>query len=190
MAHPLIRWSLQFSLLVGVVAVFLRYQYPLGTKGETEATYCYQGVRADASDASQSEGASCFTVANGQFTRVFAKADDGAVSTAITETQPGYVLPGLWDGHGHLMAYGEFLHSVNLFGTSSADDVRSRLRTYLDAHPDAGGKDEWLRGTGWDQMALGGMPTAVRHLTHRCYSEKGVGPQHGSIMGGSLRLFP
>ena len=175
MAHPLIRWSLQFSLLVGVVAVFLRYQYPLGTKGESEATYCYQGVRADATDANPSAGASCFTVANGRFTRVFPKADEGAFPSVIAETQPGYVLPGLWDGHGHLMAYGEFLHSVNLFGSTSADDVRSRLKTYLDAHPGAGGKDEWLRGTGWDQMALGGMPTAVRQLAHRYCPEKGVG---------------
>lgn len=67
--------------------------------------------------------------------------------------------------HGHLQQYGEFLHSVDLFGSSSIADVRERLLSYLASHEGVGGRDDWIRGIGWDQMALGGMPTAVRfHL--------------------------
>jgi hypothetical protein len=79
-------------------------------------------------------------------------------------TNPGYVIPGLWDGHGHLLQYGEFLHSVDLFGSSSIGDVRSRLRNYIDSHPGAGTADNWIRGVGWDQTAFGRMPTAVSVL--------------------------
>lgn len=63
--------------------------------------------------------------------------------------------------HGHLAAYGEFLHSVDLFGTSSIADVHAKLADYLSQHEGVGGDDDWIRGIGWDQMALGGMPTAV-----------------------------
>jgi predicted amidohydrolase YtcJ len=73
----------------------------------------------------------------------------------------GYAIPGLWDGHGHLLQYGEFLHSVDLFGSKSLDDVRDRIKKYLAANPGAGTKDHWLRGVGWDQSAFGRMPTAV-----------------------------
>jgi hypothetical protein len=77
------------------------------------------------------------------------------------EIRKGYVLPGLWDGHGHLLQYGEFLHSADLFGADSPEEVRRRLRVYLAANPGVGGKGEWARGIGWDQMVMGGMPFAV-----------------------------
>lgn len=63
--------------------------------------------------------------------------------------------------HGHLAQYGEFLHSVDLFGATSIHDVYARLATYLSEHEGVRGKNDWVRGVGWDQMALGGMPTAV-----------------------------
>lgn len=63
--------------------------------------------------------------------------------------------------HGHLGQYGEFIHSADLFGASSIDDIHARLAAYLSEHQGAGGKDDWIRGIGWDQMALGAMPTAV-----------------------------
>jgi predicted amidohydrolase YtcJ len=73
----------------------------------------------------------------------------------------GYVIPGLWDGHGHLLQYGEFLHSVDLFGSDSLDEVRRRIKVYLQDNPGAGTSSSWLRGVGWDQTLLGRMPTAV-----------------------------
>ena len=65
------------------------------------------------------------------------------------------------DQHGHLSLYGEFLHSVDLFGSSSIEEARDRLAAYISKNKGVGTKDDWIRGVGWDQMALGGMPTAV-----------------------------
>ncbi len=123
--------------------------------GPQLGTYCYASVVTLADDKPIADaGPRCFSVENGHFTSV-------AAATPSSEILPGHVIPGLWDGHGHLIMYGEFLASVDLFGSSSAADVRGRLRTYLDAHPGVGGHDVWLRGFGWDQMAMGGaMPTA------------------------------
>ncbi|KAF2494082.1 amidohydrolase 3 [Lophium mytilinum] len=77
-------------------------------------------------------------------------------------TRHGYAYPGLWDGHGHLLQYGEMLESVNLFGSESMDDVLGKISLYLDKNPQVGTSTEWLRGIGWDQAAFGGkMPTSL-----------------------------
>ncbi|KAI0407636.1 amidohydrolase [Xylaria palmicola] len=118
-------------------------------------THCYQGVQTDgAADA----GVNCFSVSStGKFTKVFSVSSDSELAETA---QPGYAMPGLWDGHGHLLQYGEFLNSVDLFGATTMDEIRGLVRKYLDEHPNAGTAQEWIRGVGWDQMSLGAMPTA------------------------------
>ncbi|KAI0141709.1 amidohydrolase [Xylariaceae sp. FL1272] len=127
-------------------------------------THCYQGVRTN---VNTSADANCFSVTpSGTFSKLF-RAPQG--SNLAQTADPGYAIPGLWDGHGHLLQYGEFgaynstqflLNSVDLFGSRSMDDVRSRVRSYVEDHPGVGTAQEWVRGVGWDQMALGAMPTA------------------------------
>ncbi|KAI0202066.1 amidohydrolase [Astrocystis sublimbata] len=117
-------------------------------------THCYQGVRTNG-DADVD--VNCFSVSTGKFSQVFRASSE----SALTENaKPGYAMPGLWDGHGHLLQYGEFLNSVDLFGSATLDEIRDRVHKYVDEHPGAGTAHEWIRGVGWDQMALGTMPTA------------------------------
>lgn len=119
-------------------------------------THCYQSVLTN--HAAQPY-VNCFSVSpTGAFSDVF-QAD--ADSDLARNVDLGYAMPGLWDGHGHLLQYGEFLNSVDLFGARSMDEARSRVREYLDRNPQAGSREEWLRGVGWDQMVLGQTPTAV-----------------------------
>ncbi|CAK7226875.1 hypothetical protein SCUCBS95973_006346 [Sporothrix curviconia] len=121
-------------------------------------TYCYEGITTLA-EGEAVAGPQCFTVQDGRFTSVepyTGETKDERGSSILK----GHAIPGLWDGHGHLIPYGEYLASVDLFGSSDATDVRHRLHEYLAQHPGVGGHDKWLRGFGWDQMALGGMPTA------------------------------
>lgn len=130
-------------------------------------THCYQAVQTN---AEAQPYVNCFSASpTGTFVDVF-QAD--ADSDLARNADPGYAIPGLWDGHGHLLQYGEFLNSVDLFGAQSMDDARSRIREYLDSNPTAGSRDEWLRGIGWDQMVLGQTPTAVRlSYTHSPYQK-------------------
>ncbi|KAJ2989467.1 hypothetical protein NUW58_g3453 [Xylaria curta] len=119
-------------------------------------THCYQGVR---SNGAADEDVNCFSVSRtGKFSKVFKASSDSKLSETA---HPGYAIPGLWDGHGHLLQYGEFLNSVDLFGSMTMDEVRGRVRQYINDHPGAGTAQEWIRGVGWDQMALGAMPTAA-----------------------------
>ncbi|KAG5941515.1 hypothetical protein E4U53_007392 [Claviceps sorghi] len=167
-------------LSIGLVAAvaFALAAYP-GTRGFTPSfaspaspppvanasTHCYRGIRTHDPD---NPSAQCFTVVNGTFARVWGGASTDETPASSASSCPprddgpvdGFVMPGLWDGHGHLMAWGEFLHSVDLFNVQTIDGVRERLRTHLESHPGAGTKTFWLRGTGWDQDLYGRMPTA------------------------------
>lgn len=76
----------------------------------------------------------------------------------------GHVIPGLIESHGHMLAYGESLESVDLFGSTSVKEMRERIKSWLKDHKgeEFGTKKKWLRGVGWDQKYFGGvMPTAV-----------------------------
>ncbi|ORY68783.1 amidohydrolase 3 [Pseudomassariella vexata] len=118
-------------------------------------THCYQSVRTHWEDEPY---ANCFSVSpSGTFSKVFRETSDTQLAK---RADTGHVIPGLWDGHGHLLQYGEFLNAVDLFGSESMEDVQTRVRGYLDDHPGFGTRHEWVRGVGWDQMALGRMPTA------------------------------
>lgn len=116
--------------------------------------FCYAGIKTSAER--NSEDVNCFTVSvRGTFSNVFR-------SSKRKDVNQGYVIPGLWDGHGHLLQYGEYLSGVDLFGSKSLADVRERLGEYMKTHEDAGSAQKWIRGVGWDQAAWGGiMPTVV-----------------------------
>jgi hypothetical protein len=119
-------------------------------QSSSETVHCYQSLIT--LDQTADPQANCFAVSHDGFiSRVF----EGGLKAE------GYAYPGLWDGHGHLLQYGELLKSVDLFGSKSLPEALDRIKTYAAAHLDAGTKGQWLRGVGWDQAAFGRMPNAV-----------------------------
>ncbi|KAL6907059.1 amidohydrolase family domain-containing protein [Trichoderma evansii] len=159
---PLVRWGSIISAIVAVVLAYSYQQHPFlfADFGDPLPVYCYNSVRTHDSEQPSAE---CFSVKDGAFAGVWARDSDQAplrVKGADVTISDGHVIPGLWDGHGHLLQYGEFLHSVDLFGSQSLDEVRDRIKAYLAANPEAGTKNHWLRGVGWDQAAFGRMPIA------------------------------
>jgi predicted amidohydrolase YtcJ len=160
---PLVRWGSIISAIAAVVFAYsYQQQHPLlfAESGDPLSVHCYNSVRTHDNDQPSAE---CFSVTkDGVFAGVWTRdGDQAAVKAADVTVSEGYVIPGLWDGHGHLLQYGEFLHSVDLFGSQSLDEVRDRIKAYLAANPEAGTENHWLRGVGWDQSAFGRMPTAV-----------------------------
>ncbi|KAF2119693.1 amidohydrolase family-domain-containing protein [Lophiotrema nucula] len=113
-------------------------------------TYCYASVQTLSTGVSSPD---CFSVSNGKFSRVFI---DETSFDVTKDARTGHVIPGLWDGHGHLLQYGELMNSVNLFGTKSMKEVQSRLVDYKSRHQEAGTSEEWIRGVGWDQANFDG----------------------------------
>ena len=169
-AHTILFW-VTLPVLLGVIL----YQIDLHTlvpasifhyagfkifRSFFEETHCYASVTTLSSGLANAE---CFSVSGGRFSRVFKndliKQDS---SLNAVKARAGYVYPGLWDGHGHLVQYGELLNSVNLFGAESMAEVQDRLVQYKADHPEEGTNQHWIRGVGWDQAKFNGLwPTTV-----------------------------
>jgi predicted amidohydrolase YtcJ len=86
-------------------------------------------------------------------------ANDGKVKTVLTGPPPpiafdhsvdGHgqtLLPGLIDGHGHVMDLGFYALRLDVTGVRSLAEFQQRLRDYAAAHPDT----KWILGGGWNQ---------------------------------------
>ncbi|KAF7971972.1 hypothetical protein HWV62_19371 [Athelia sp. TMB] len=81
----------------------------------------------------------------------------------VAQVKPGsIVVPGLADAHAHVLEYG-FKMQLQLDGSKSIDEVISRLKTFLEKHPDVrDDSSRWIEGMGWDQTKWAGaqFPTA------------------------------
>jgi predicted amidohydrolase YtcJ len=60
--------------------------------------------------------------------------------------QGKFIYPGFIDAHAHFYRYGLGLQTADLVGTSSWEDILSRLDSFAAQNPEG-----WLIGRGWDQ---------------------------------------
>jgi hypothetical protein len=122
-------------------------------------THCYASITTLSDDIPQAQ---CFSVSkDGKFSRVFRDESSDGIKK-LEKPRIGHVIPGLWDGHGHLVQFGELLDSVDLFGAKSMEEVKRWLVEYKRERPETGTEKMWLRGVGWDQARFGGeWPVAV-----------------------------
>lgn len=56
------------------------------------------------------------------------------------------IFPSFIDAHSHFVGYGQGLQEVNLWATTSWQEVVERVRTFAQTHTEG-----WLVGRGWDQ---------------------------------------
>ena len=69
------------------------------------------------------------------------------------------MIPGLIDGHGHVMGLGFQQLTLDLSGTKSLAEAQAAIKAYADKYPDR----RWIIGRGWNQESwgLGRFPTAA-----------------------------
>ena len=69
------------------------------------------------------------------------------------------LIPGLIDGHGHVMDMGLAFITLDLSDTGSLAEAQARIKAYAAANP----ARKWIIGTGWNQESwgLGRFPTAA-----------------------------
>jgi predicted amidohydrolase YtcJ len=69
------------------------------------------------------------------------------------------MLPGLIDGHGHVMNLGFQALTLDLSGTTSLAEAQAKIAAYAKEH----GNRKWIIGRGWNQelWGLGRFPTAA-----------------------------
>ncbi|AQR75365.1 amidohydrolase [Sphingomonas sp. LM7] len=68
------------------------------------------------------------------------------------------MVPGMIDGHGHVIGLGAQLLRLDLSETNSLDEALAKIRSYAAANP-----TKWILGGGWNQerWKLGRFPTAA-----------------------------
>jgi len=156
--------SLAGVLGAGLIALVASFIISDGT-ASTSTLYCVSNPSSSPilTLNSSTPHAKCFRVQGGIFIDVLEEIPD---TSEEIRSLDGYVLPGLIDGHGHILQYGEMLESVWLYGAESIAEVRRRIKKFLKKHQGEGygSHDKWIRGIGWDQKYFGGvMPTAAGH---------------------------
>ena len=69
------------------------------------------------------------------------------------------IIPGLIDGHGHVMGLGFQLITLDLSDTRSLEEAKAKIAAYAAANPSR----KWIIGRGWNQetWGLGRFPTAA-----------------------------
>jgi predicted amidohydrolase YtcJ len=72
-------------------------------------------------------------------------------TTTVVDLHGRTVIPGMVDAHGHVGGLGDALHIVDLTGTTSYDQVVTRVAERARTTP----KGQWVLGRGWDQNAWG-----------------------------------
>jgi len=80
------------------------------------------------------------------------------------------VYPGFIDAHAHFLGYGQSLFAVDLFGTSSWDEVVDRVQKFAKDHP----LEPWIIGRGWDQNKWPGKAFPTNEKLNTLFPEKPV----------------
>ena len=76
-------------------------------------------------------------------------------ATKVIDAGGRLVLPGIADSHVHFVSGSSNLADIDLAGARTVEEIQSRIRTFVEAHPQA----NWIQGRGWMYPAFpGNMP--------------------------------
>ncbi|MFC2114105.1 amidohydrolase [Bacteroidota bacterium] len=92
--------------------------------------------------------AECIAVKDGKFVAVGSQDDilKKYNPDSILDMEGKFIYPGFIDAHCHFYGYGAYKQTVDLYNTSSYDELLKRVLEFADKN-----KHSWIRGRGWDQ---------------------------------------
>jgi len=84
--------------------------------------------------------------------KVLARGDSSVAATypqaKVLDGKGQTLLPGLIDGHGHLLGLGEYLKQADLRGLTSEATSAAQVAAFARANPE----QQWVIGRGWNQV--------------------------------------
>ena len=129
-------------------------------------------IRSRAHDVTVSEAVA---VREGRFIAVGSSAGIQALAgpeTRIEDLAGAAVIPGLIDIHNHLLATGQTLGQLRLYGSTSIDDIQSQVAERAAGTPPG----NWIVGRGWDESLLAERRHPTRHDLDK------VAPDHPVVL--------
>lgn len=109
-------------------------------------------------DPERPEAAAVIVNEDGTIEKVLGELPRKLQGYAFVRLEGALAVPGLHDAHAHIEGVGKNKEDIDLRGTTSIDDLRMRIQTFAEAHPDV----RVIQGRGWDQSLFEGkaFPTA------------------------------
>jgi hypothetical protein len=80
------------------------------------------------------------------------------------------VYPGFIDAHAHFVGYGQSLFQVDLYGSSSWEEIVEKVKKFAAEHPN----EAWIRGRGWDQNKFPGKAFPTNQKLNELFPAKAV----------------
>ena len=80
------------------------------------------------------------------------------------------VFPGFIDAHAHFVGYAQSLFQVDLYGSSSWEEILERVKKFAAQHPN----EAWIRGRGWDQNKFPGKSFPTNEKLNALFPDKPV----------------
>lgn len=78
-------------------------------------------------------------------------------NTKLVNLEKKFGMPGLIEGHGHLLGLGNSMIELNLINTNRWEQILEMVREKVKEYP----KDEWMEGRGWHQEKWISPPVIV-----------------------------
>lgn len=118
------------------------------------------------------EKAEAFAIKDGKFLAVGSSKDIRNQFQADEEIDlmNAPVYPGFIDGHAHFIRYAKGLREVDLFGTTSFNELIQRLQKHVEEYPD----EPTLLGLGWDQNNWEGKQFPTKDTLDLLFPDKVV----------------
>ena len=80
------------------------------------------------------------------------------------------VYPGFIDAHAHFVGYGQSLFQVDLYGSSSWEEIVEKVKKFSAEYPN----EAWIRGRGWDQNKFPGKAFPTNEKLNELFPAKAV----------------
>ena len=152
-----------------VIATFVLFSSSCGYKSEEADLIVHNGsiVTMDA----QNTMAQAVAIQGGRIIAVGAEREvlNRYKAKESIDLRGGVLVPGLMDGHAHLVGYADGLLEAGLFATDSWEEAVQRVVRH-----DAERPNEWVIGRGWDQNDWEVTDFPTRGLLDESFPEKPV----------------
>ncbi|MEO7293814.1 MAG: amidohydrolase, partial [Ginsengibacter sp.] len=154
---------------VGLLIIISIFSFNTNTKKNAD-TIVYNGIVYTVNQKFST--AQAFTVIDGKIVEVGSTDNilKNYSAKEMIDAKGQAVYPGFIDAHAHFVGYGQSLFQVDLYGSSSWEEIVEKVKKFAAEHPN----EAWIRGRGWDQNKFPGKSFPTNEKLNELFPGKAV----------------